>query len=89
MIAALLATTAGRVAMGALAGAALITGVYLYADYQAYQRGVNDTRVAAAKEALERVQKMEKNNAAFKNLPALERCRAIMRDSGLPAGNCD
>lgn len=89
MIAALLATTAGRVAMGALASAALITGVYAYAHHVGYSSGQEDTRIAAAKEALERVQKMEKNSAAFKNLPALERCRAIMRDSGLPASNCD
>jgi len=89
MIAAILATKTGRVLVGLAAGVAILVGVYLYAGHKEYQRGVDDTRAAAAREAVNRVQKMEKNNVSFKNLPALERCRAIMRDSGLPASYCD
>jgi hypothetical protein len=42
----------------------------------------------AAKEALNRIQNLEKNNAAFKTLPARERCLVFMRDSGLPESSC-
>jgi len=89
MLAALLATTAGRAVLGALAGAALITGVVVYARHDAYQQAVADTKVAAAKDALIRVSTMEHNNVAFKNMSLLQRCLAYMRDSGLPASACD
>ncbi|WP_434732892.1 hypothetical protein NL154_15060 [Rhizobium sp. YTUHZ044] len=45
-------------------------------------------QVKAAKEALDRINTLEKNNATFRNLPAFERCRVFMRDSGLPADEC-
>ncbi|TLX12281.1 hypothetical protein [Rhizobium sp. MHM7A] len=45
-------------------------------------------QVKAAKEALDRINTLEKNNANFRNLPAFERCRVFMRDSGLPADEC-
>ncbi|MBB3355295.1 hypothetical protein FHT70_005256 [Rhizobium sp. BK049] len=55
--------------------------------------GARDERQAqqikAAKEALDRINTLEKNNANFRNLPAFERCRVFMRDSGLPADQCD
>ncbi|MBX4911230.1 hypothetical protein HJA82_28360 [Rhizobium bangladeshense] len=45
-------------------------------------------QVKAAKESLDRINTLEKNNATFRNLPAFERCRVFMRDSGLPADEC-
>lgn len=45
-------------------------------------------QIKAAKEALDRITTLEKNNANFRNLPAFERCRVFMRDSGLPADEC-
>lgn len=45
-------------------------------------------QVKAAKEALDRINTLEKNNATFRNLPAFERCRVFMRDSGLPSDEC-
>lgn len=45
-------------------------------------------QIKAAKEALDRINTLEKNNANFRNLPAFERCRVFMRDSGLPADDC-
>lgn len=43
----------------------------------------------AAKDAINRIQDMEQNNAAFKSLPAYDRCIAFMRDSQLPESECD
>ncbi|MBY3614980.1 hypothetical protein [Rhizobium bangladeshense] len=60
--------------------------------YPAKWIGAGDERQAqqinAAKEALDRINSLEKNNANFRNLPAFERCRVFMRDSGLPADEC-
>lgn len=44
---------------------------------------------AAAKEALERIQTLEKNNAAFKSLSDRDKCLEFMRFSGLPIEQCD
>lgn len=89
MIAALLATTAGRALAGTAVAVAIVAAAYAFGHHTGYSSAGEDMRVAAIKDAVKRVGDMEKNNAAFKNLPALERCRAIMRDSRLPAGNCD
>lgn len=43
----------------------------------------------AAREAVDRINNLEKNNANFRNLPARERCLVFMRDSGLPESGCD
>ena len=71
------------VAAGALLAAAF--GIYAAGK----SAGKNETRVEAAKEAVERITDMEKSNANFRNLPARERCLALMRDSGLPADGCN
>lgn len=44
---------------------------------------------AAAKDALERIEQLEKNNADFKRGTDRERCLIFMRDSKLPADNCN
>lgn len=46
-------------------------------------------QIKAAKEALDRITSLEKNNANFRNLPARDRCLVFMRDSGLPEESCD
>lgn len=61
--------------------------------YPAKWIGASDERqaqqVKAAKEALDRITSLEKNNANFRNLPARDRCLVFMRDSGLPEDSCD
>ncbi|QIG75020.1 hypothetical protein EVC14_022 [Rhizobium phage RHph_I3_18] len=73
-------------------GAGLVLGAALV-FYPAKWIGAGDERqaqqVKAAKEALERINTLEKNNANFRNLPARDRCLVFMRDSGLPAETCD
>ncbi|WP_064712096.1 hypothetical protein [Rhizobium bangladeshense] len=71
---------------GLVLGAALIF-------YPAKWMGVSEERqvqqVKAAKEALDRINSLEKNNANFRKLPARDRCLVFMRDSGLPEDSCD
>ncbi len=43
----------------------------------------------AAKEALARIDNLEKNNASFRKLSDRDRCLVFMRDSGLPDSACD
>lgn len=70
----------------AVLGAAIsFAPIYFYGKHEA----AAEIQLAATKDALARIQKMEKENATFKNLPAHDRCVAFMRDSGLPVGNCD
>ena len=78
--------TALRIAIGAIAGAALMAvPACLYGQHGGRETG----KIAAAKSALERVQKLENNNADFKRLSDRDRCRVFMRDSGLPDSACD
>ena len=56
----------------------------------AYREGVKSEQTRARIEAGRRIIEMEKQNEAFRNLSARDRCIAFMRDSGLPVGNnCD
>lgn len=48
-----------------------------------------DIEVQAAKEALKRIDNLEKNNASFRNLDNHHRCLVFARDSGLPDTICD
>lgn len=74
-----------------LAGGALVAVFLAFWGGSLYGKNVATAQIEAkaAKEAIERIQTMEKNNAAFKNLPARDRCIAFMRDSGLPVEECD
>ncbi len=74
-----------------LAGGALVAVLLAFWGGSIYGKNVATAQIEAkaAKEAIERIQDMEKNNAAFKNLPAHDRCIAFMRDSGLPVEECD
>lgn len=76
----------GKLAAGGVLGALLAVGpVYLVG------KSAVRTEIAAqaAKDALNRIENREKNDAKFKSLSAADRCRAIMRDSGLPVSECD
>lgn len=73
-------------------GAGVLIGALL-AYYPAYLSGKSIVRseieAKAAKDALARIQTLEKNNAAFKSLPDRDKCLVFMRDSGLSGSNCD
>lgn len=78
--------TALRIALGAVAGAALMAvPACLYGRHGERQ----SAEIVAAKSALERLQKLENNNADFKRLSDHDRCLVFMRDSGLPDSACD
>lgn len=72
-------------------GAAAVAGALLISA-PVYLAGRHDGRVkveaAAMASALERIEKMGKENATFKTLPAHDRCVLFMRDSGLPIDAC-
>jgi hypothetical protein len=73
----------------ALAGVLGATGVWHWrATNAAHEAGRRFEREAAKIEAGKRIIEMEKANESFRALPALERCRAFMRDSGLPDDHC-
>ncbi|EPE99548.1 hypothetical protein [Rhizobium grahamii] len=76
----------------AIAVAGAMSGV-LAAYYPAKLVGRHEERQAveieAAKEALDRIHHLEKNNASFNKLSDRDRCLVFMRDSGLPDSACD
>ncbi len=75
-----------KIGVAALAGAALLS----IASFQIGKReGKSAAQVEAAKAALVRINTLEKNNAAFRNLSDHHRCLVFMRDSGLSESNCD
>lgn len=63
-------------------------GWYKLQVSNAYNAGVEAERTAARIEAGNRIVEMEKSDEAFRNLPALERCRTFMRSVGLSADEC-
>jgi len=73
-------------------GAGAVIGACL-AFYPAKLIGRSEGRAAvqaeAAKEALERIDNLEKNNASFRKLSDRDRCLVFMRDSGLQDSACD
>ncbi|OOO15667.1 hypothetical protein [Agrobacterium pusense] len=78
----------GWVKLGAAAvlGAALLS----IASFQVGKReGKSAAQIEAAKEAVNRINNMEKNNASFRNMSDRYRCLVFMRDSGLPDSACD
>lgn len=81
---------AAKLAAGALLGA---LAVYAYAQAvslpAARSEGSALERAAAAAEAINRIQELEKNNATFRSLTSRDRCLVLMRDSGLPDAECD
>jgi len=55
----------------------------------AFKAGVASEQSKARIEAGNRILEMEKNDEGFRELPALDRCRLFMRDSGLPIDHCN
>ncbi|HCJ70816.1 hypothetical protein [Agrobacterium pusense] len=75
-----------KIAAGGLLCAVLLaSGSY----WLGKREGRSETQIEAAKEALDRISTLEKNNASFRNLTDRGRCLVFMRDSGLPDSTCD
>ncbi len=73
-------------------GAATVLGAALLsiASFQVGKReGKSAVQIEAAKEAVGRINNLEKNNASFRNMSDRHRCLVFMRDSGLPDSACD
>lgn len=73
-------------------GAAVVLGAALlsFVSFHAGKReGKSAAQIEAAKEAVKRVNNLEKNNASFRNMSDRHRCLVLMRDSGLPDSACD
>lgn len=80
----LISTTPGRIVIGAIAFIAWLT-FHDISIRKAERAAVN---AQAAKEAVARINNLEKNNANFRNLSDRDRCLVFMRDSGLPDSSC-
>jgi|GEM_PF-6639715 len=75
-----------QIGSGALVGALLVAGpVYLAGRSDGRDAG----RLEAAKQSVQRMQQLEKNNAEFNRLSDRDRCLVYMHDSGLPDSACD
>jgi hypothetical protein len=81
---------AAKMAGGALIGAVVVVAyTHLISLPAARSEGRALERAAAAVEAINRIQDLEKNNATFRSLPSRDRCLVLMRDSRLPDAACD
>lgn len=87
----------GRAIIGSTIGRVILAGVAFFIWLQFHDARLErkvETRVREkivaeqAKLALERIEKLEKNNAEFLALPDRDRCLVFMRDSGLPESHC-
>ena len=70
---------------------AIVLGLFTWHKWQvsaAYREGVKSEQTRARIEAGKRIIEMEKNDAEFRKLSDLDRCRVFMRDSGLPEHHC-
>lgn len=75
-----------KLGAGAVVGASLIAmPACIYGQRMERQ----SAKLEEAKAAIERIEKLEKNNADFNKLSDRDRCRVFMRDSGLPERECD
>ncbi|WMW56481.1 hypothetical protein RE411_04665 [Agrobacterium pusense] len=75
-----------KLGVAAVVGAALLSIV----SFQVGKReGKSVAQIEAAKEAVNRINNQEKNNASFRNMSDRHRCLVFMRDSKLPDSNCD
>lgn len=73
-------------------GAAAVLGAVLLsiASFHVGKReGKSVAQIEAAKEAVNRINNLEKNNASFRNMSDRHRCLVFMHDSGLPDSACD
>ncbi|KKX25408.1 hypothetical protein [Rhizobium sp. LC145] len=75
-----------KLGVGGIVGAALMAApAYIYGRQEATEA----VKIEAAKNALNRIENLEKNNANFRKLSDRDRCLVFMRDSGLPERECD
>lgn len=74
-----------------LVAALIVGGIVAYGPAYLHGKSIARSQIEAeaAKEALNRIQTLEKNNEAFKSLSNRDRCVVFMRDSGLPDSACD
>lgn len=71
-----------------VAALAALFGWHKWQVSAAYRDGVKSEQARARIEAGKRIAEMEKTDETFRKLPALDRCRLFMRDSGLPEHHC-
>lgn len=74
---------------GMLCAFALIAGSYHLGEAMGRSSERAEIELEAAKNALNRITDMEKNNASFRDLAPRHRCIAFMRFSGLPDSACN
>jgi hypothetical protein len=77
-----------RVGLYVVAALAVVSGL-LWADQAIRNNERNKIETLALRQAITRVQTMEKNNANFRTLSERDRCLALALDSGLPNSACD
>lgn len=75
-----------KLGTAAVLGAALLS---IASFHVGKREGKSAAQIEAAKEALNRINNLEKNNASFRNMSDRHRCLVLMRDSGLPDSACD
>lgn len=75
-----------KFAAGSLVAIVIVAGV---SHTVGKREGRSQAQADAARDALDRINNLEKNNASFRNLDDRHRCLVFMRDSGLPESNCD
>jgi hypothetical protein len=75
-----------KIGAGVALGASLMV---LPAYLNGKSAGRAEIEAEAARNALERIETLENNNAKFKNGSDRDRCLIFMRDSGLPDEECD
>nr|WP_320188904.1 hypothetical protein [Agrobacterium rosae] len=76
-------------AVGMVGAFLLLAGAFTLGKSEGRSQATADAEIKAAKNALERINNLEKSNATFRNLTPRHRCLALMRDSGLPDSACD
>ncbi|UXS49267.1 hypothetical protein [Agrobacterium tumefaciens] len=75
-----------KLGVAAVLGATLLS---IASFHVGKREGKSAAQIEAAKEAANRINNLEKNNASFRNMSDRHRCLVFMRDSGLPDSACD
>ncbi|WHA40903.1 hypothetical protein [Agrobacterium larrymoorei] len=79
-----------KITAGGMLGAfALTAGAFVLGKHVGGSAARSAIEIEAAKNALDRITEMEKNNASFRNLTPRHRCLSLMRASGLSDSACD
>lgn len=67
----------------------LLAGAFTLGKWEGSSQATAQAEIKAAKNALERINNLEKNNATFRDLTSRHRCLVFMRTSKLPDSACD